>query len=47
MSSLKGWGCVKTLATWGFADFRPPCRRHRVRAGVKTQRLQRSEDERS
>ena len=47
MSSLKGWGSVKTLVTRDFAGFRPPCRRHRVRAGVKTKRPQRSEDERS
>ena len=33
LSSLKGWGSVKTLATRDFADFRPPCRRHRVRTG--------------
>ena len=47
VSSLKGWGSVKTLVTRDFAGFRPPCRRHRVRAGVKTKRPQRSEDERS
>jgi hypothetical protein len=47
LSSLKGRGFVKTLATWDCAGFRPPCGRHRVRAGVKTERPQRSEDERS
>jgi hypothetical protein len=41
MSSLKGRGFVKTLVTWDCAGFRPPCRRHPVRAGVKTERPQR------
>jgi hypothetical protein len=40
-------GCVKRLLSSGFAGFRPPCRQHWVRAGVKTERPQRSEDERS
>jgi hypothetical protein len=40
MSSLKGRGFVKTLVTWDCAGFRPPCRRHPVRAGVKTERPQ-------
>ena len=47
LSSLKGWGSVKTLATRDFADFRPPCRRHRVRTGVRRSARSVSEDERS
>ena len=43
----EGAGCVKRLLSSGFAGFRPPCRQHWVRAGVKTERPQRSEDERS
>ena len=43
----EGWGSVNTLATSGFAGFRPPCGQRRVRTGVKTERPQRSEDERS
>ncbi|HUO38372.1 MAG TPA: trehalase-like domain-containing protein, partial [Mycobacterium sp.] len=42
----EGAGPVNWLSTSGFAGFRPPCRQHRVRTGVKTQRPQRSEDER-
>ena len=47
LSSLKGWGSVNPLSTSGFAGFRPPCGQRRVRTGVKTERPQRSEDERS
>jgi transposase-like protein len=43
----EGAGCVKRLLSSGFAGFRAPCRQHWVRAGVKTERPQRSEDERS
>ena len=47
LSSLKGRGSVNTLSTSGFAGFRPRGRQRRVRTGVKTERPQRSEDERS
>jgi len=43
----EGTGPSKRLSISGFAGFGPPCRQHRVRTGVKTQRPQRSEDERS
>src|SRR6478735_5692143 len=41
----EGAGCVKRLLSSGFAGFRAPCRQHWVRAGVKTERPQRSEDD--
>jgi hypothetical protein len=43
----EGAGSVNRLATIGFAGFRPPGRQRRVGTGVKTERPQRSEDERS
>jgi len=46
-SSLKGRGSVNTLTTSRFAGFRRLCRQRRARTGVKTERPQRSEDERS
>jgi len=45
--SLKGRAVSTGLPACGFAGFRPPGRQHWVRAGVKTERPQRSEDERS
>jgi hypothetical protein len=47
LSSLKGRGSVNTLSTSGFAGFRLPGWQRRVGTGVKTERPQRSEDERS
>ena len=47
LSSLKGRAVSTGLPACGFAGFRPPGRQHWVRAGVKTERPQRSEDERS
>jgi hypothetical protein len=38
--------CQHVVDQW-FAGFRPPGRQRRVRTGVKTERPQRSEDERS